>query len=266
MSKELVVTYDEYDEICSLGEDLFEKIHYIPTLALGKKMTSPEAFRNFFSFLVCIIEGNTARSEEEKETIGYINKEISERVAFIEENKIENPDEVIISRRELSSICHTVRELGLPNGFFSKGKVIEKIIRTFPAFSFGIAYSYFINAPSKKKSTKIYASIMNTCMKRYKMDTNYTEIFLSNEEYLEIKKNISEIEMEGDLWIPSENDLEEILVPNIDKTYDFLLWTLELCRKHPESKKAVKTFIHIKNILKDFLSVGSGKTFPWFSV
>ena len=251
------MSFDDYEEICRFGETIVSHDIPVPSKEEAKSLTRETSFKYFLSYLIILEECSTPRTEEEKKIISYLGKVIKNRVVFTETDSEKQKDKIILTEKEACFVETALKKCTFHNDvYFSKNNV-TKLFQAYPEWSFSIAYM-LVRKGTETAPLKNLASIIKEKV-RIINDPDVLEI--PEAKYNQVVSALDSSNICWDKWLPKKSFIEKILIPNIDKTYDYLIWISLKCKDNEEYTEYGE---YIKNVLNHHIKFPDSRVLTGF--
>lgn len=227
----IYVTYDEYDKLCEeLPKLKLERGYWFPQMTELEAMQSA-GLEHFLGFLVWILETEPRKvSDREKEIMNCINQMILSNVHFYDGEPMPQKEISIVEYLKVDTAAGTI---SLPTiGKWAPTQKDMDILEN--PFCMGFKL-WLIRSKKGNETVDRLRAGMEEKDKNYKKFSSITYSFHS-------------MAFQCKNWLPTEEQIQNIIIPNIAICFDFVLWILETCRVNTmEDEKVVTQLIGVVN-------------------
>ena len=241
------VNYDTYFGLCDAMDELWEgsssKTPGNTALGLMREISI-----KFILPVACLVTNNDYSSDNAK----AVDRIIKNNVVFVEKEVVpELPVSIPYSQYEkMTKLLKKSKWMGEVNT--PSMEQIETCIKPYlPYMAFILIF--FIERGKDNPDTEEYKMILSLYKENFKIEKD-SRIEVRKEEFDSLRSSIKNCTFQRGRWFPTKKDIEEVLAPNIDKTYDFILWILET-GEEPQTNEEKEAEAMLRALIHDHVRV-----------
>ena len=257
MMDKLMVTYEEYDELCEGVADIgIQRGDWYPSPDIIEEMVSVG-----IQYFVCLLawfdemvpDGMPAGWNECRATI---SRAMRDNIEFVEER------DNVLDKVHIPAM--NVRKIRKIMGFFVSGGWMWELKESDVSFlASHMEHSFALCVLALMVSScrgRLQDAIIGTAEKYFCIEK--TEVMVTENEYGRMKMDAKNSRMRNDGWWPDVEEIEKILVPNIGKCFGFIVWLLETGGM-PDDPMQARSRRILKKIVNEHVYMEDGGVCPW---
>ena len=266
--QKITVSYQEYDQLCQKVSELKCRLSRLPT---KKEIEEISSYMTgyFFSILTWLVENENGipETEEGDALREYVNDRIDEGIEHYMsfQNDIENPIEKWkINLNDYLKAYEIAEKLDfLEIKDFPNVKQANECIKPLVKYHFGFILVLLLRHKDIENSVE-YQNLKQLLEDNFDLVSDKKRIKMSMEEYEQLCQSVENCYVKRKRWWPTEEEINDIIIPNLELCYDFVVWILETGPDpvKPKEKKSMKI---LQEIIRENTDFSEEKKIPWIS-
>lgn len=249
----LQVSYDEYDRLCEevsrINPDMKAELPSMESLRMLRELDVSLTL-GLFAYL---LEHN-GDADSEKEKLRYINNTILEKVEFTEAVPFRKRGPRPVPEAEYKKLTEALDSIqGAGPGALPTVRIQDALLGKSIQFCLGLG-AWFLRTHRKKHKTEEYRHLRDALGKAYTLEPDPDICRVPEDKYRKSREQVLRMHFQHDDWWPTPQEIEQIIAPNFEMCYDFILWLLE-SEKKPVTGEQRKSARMLKELLEDRLRI-----------
>ena len=239
----ITITYQEYDQLCQTMPKLDMKLKRLPN-EKEILMMSGENTIFFLSLFVWLLEKDNCIPETEKgeQFRMMLNDYLDEGMKYFhfQKEKIECSEKVFIDYDDYERVYMLADKIKFLDAVALPSlEDVETVFYPASKFSFGLILILLVKNKDRS-STKSYQALRNVIHNAFLLKEDKKCVEISRLQYDSIIRIVNNLKFPRKNWWPSMDEVKNIIAPNFEICFSFVMWLLENGTPETLEQKKVK--------------------------